>query len=628
MDTQYSELSNLPTTYAKQWWRNATINRRAWTWEDKNDLQHSGEWWQHAVIYQIFPWSFNDSDGDGSGDLQGIISKIDYIASLGVDAIWLSPIFESPMDDMGYDVTNMLDIDPMFGDLRDFDRLIEISHSFGLKVLMDQVWNHTSDKHPWFVESRKNRTNDKADWFVWADAKEDGSPPNNWLSAFMGKSAWQWDEHRQQYYFYNFLPSQPELNWRNPEVVEAILARARFWLDRGVDGFRMDAVNFLTHDEQLRDNPPRPEDAPLPDGVDADNPMVSQMFKYSFCRPENLDVLKPIRETIDEYPGATTLGEVTLCEDSIELSSQYVEGNDRLHLAYNSALLMEEPMSAKMMKEVMRRVQKHFPEGGQCWMVGNHDYGRLRSRWTGVDAEGQPYPDKFYHAIAALLISLPGGLCLYQGDELGLPEALIPKDIPEDKIRDPFGKALYPLVPGRDGSRTPMPWRDDEPNAGFTDAEEAWLPVPKQHYSYAVNIQNADPNSLLNTWRRLLHWRKRQPALIAGSFQMVETEEPLFGFVREYAEQRLLCLFNLSGKTIEYDLGELGSCENVVGLHFGGHRDDDRLTIPPYAAYFANIALADENLPLATWKFQEMTDGFSHSNGNGKRAKQPAEASV
>jgi alpha-glucosidase len=573
-----------------QWWRNPVINRRAWTWEDAANIQHSGEWWQHAIIYQIYPCSFYDTDGDGLGDLQGVISKLDYIASLGVDAIWLSPVFESPMEDWGYDVTDMFDIDPAFGNLQDFDRLVQIAHVFGLKIIIDQVWNHTSDKHPWFVESRKSRDSKKADWYVWADAKEDGSPPNNWLSAFMGRSAWQWDEQRSQYYLYNFLPSQPELNWHNPEVVDAILKRAKFWLDRGIDGFRLDAVNFYVHDEQLRDNPKRPKDASLPDGVDPDNPMVQYLFKYNFCRPENLELLQPIRELIERYPGVMTLGEVTLCEDSIELSGQYVEGDERLHMAYNSALLAEEPMTAKFMRQITERVQHHFRHGGQCWIVGNHDYGRLKSRWTGMDENGQPYSDSFYHMMAALLLSLPGAFCLYQGDELGLTEAQIPKDIPEAKIQDPFGQALYPVVPGRDGSRTPMPWTEETPNCGFTEAGEPWLPIPKKHFSHAVSAQNNDPNSLLNTWRRLLHWRKQQPALIAGTFESIETDEPIFGFIREYAEQRLLCLFNMSSETVEYDLSDYEECMPAAEVNFildGANRDWVR--IPSYGVFFGNI---------------------------------------
>jgi len=589
-DTPKQKLNRATAT--KPWWRNPVINRRAWTWEDSSNISHSGAWWQHAIIYQISPWSFMDSDHNGVGDLQGILSKMDYIASLGVDAIWLCPIFEAAMDDFGYDVTGMLDVDPLFGSMDDFDILLDVAHSLGLKILIDQVWNHTSHKHPWFVESRKSRDNPRADWYVWADSPDECSPPNNWVSAFMGKSAWEWDSHRGQYYFYNFLPSQPELNWHNPDVVDAILKRAKFWLDRGVDGFRLDAINFYIHDAELRDNPPRSEDAPKPEGVDPDNPMVDYEFKYNFCRPENLDLLKPIRELVDQYPGVVTLGEVTLCEDSVELSSQYVDGPDRLHMAYNSALLIDESMTADLMRRTMKRVQKHFTHGGQCWMVGNHDYGRLRSRWTGTDINGQPYTAEFYQMMAAVLLSLPGAFCLYQGDELGLPEAQIPKDIPEDEIKDPFGQALYPMVPGRDGSRTPMPWVGDALHCGFTPAEKPWLPIPKRHVSLAVDVQNRDPDSFLNTWRRLLHWRKQQPALIAGSFKLLDTDDPLFGFIREYAEQRLLCLFNISNGEIVYELKKYGACDPAQNLGFDFHKIGDRLELPPFGVFFANLPLS------------------------------------
>ncbi|MBE9125136.1 MULTISPECIES: alpha-glucosidase family protein [unclassified Coleofasciculus] len=571
------------------WWQTPVLNRRAWTWEDAHNMQRNGEWWQNATIYQISPQSFQDSDGNGTGDLDGIIDKLDYITSLGVDALWLCPIYESPMEDFGYDITDMRDIDPLFGSLNDFKRLLNIAHSLGLKIIIDQVWSHTSNQHPWFLESRKNRDNSKADWYIWADPKPDGSPPNNWLSAFMGKSAWQWAPEREQFYMFNFLSSQPDLNWHNPEVVNAVLERAKFWLDLGIDGIRIDAPNFFMHDPQLRDNPARPADAPQPEGVAPDNPMVRQMFKYNFCRPETLEALKPIRELIDQYPGVVTLGEVTLCDDSIALASDYVAGDKRLHMAYHSGLLIDEPISANLMRRMMEKVLTHFTQGGDCWIVGNHDYGRLRSRWTGKDAKGNPYPEEFYHMIAALLLSLPGAICLYQGDELGLTEARIPEDIPPEEIKDPFGQALYPAIKGRDSSRTPMPWNANEPNAGFTTAEKSWLPIPKAHYERAVNLQNQDPKSLLNTWRRLLHWRKKQPAMEAGNFEILDTEEPIFAFIRQYAEQRLLCIFNISDEPVRYDLSAHPECEETHGLGFPYHRQGNNLEIPGYSVFFGEL---------------------------------------
>lgn len=540
------------------WWRTPVINRRAWQWEDAHHRRHLGQWWQHAVIYQVFPWSFQDSSGNGLGDLQGILDRLSYIRALGVDAIWLTPIYPSKHEDAGYAVTQLDEIDPWLGDLEQFKALLAVAHDCGLKLLLDQVWNHTADGHPWFIESAGDRENPRADWYVWADADLQGGPPNNWLSAFTGGSAWHWHPSRQQYYLANFLPSQPELNWHCPAVVDALLTKARFWLDLGVDGFRVDAVNFFTHDPDLSDNPQRHAGDPLPDGIDPSNPMAQQRFINSFCRPTTLTKLSQIRSLLDQYPQVVSLGEVTLCEDSIALSGQYVTASEaaapRLHLAYNSALLQDQPLSTTMLRDIMAKTQQHFPGGGQCWMVGNHDYQRLRSRWTGKDAAGNPYPDDFYRMIAALLIALPGALCLYQGDELGLPLGEIPEDIAPAQIQDPFGKEMYPQLPGRDGSRTPMPWQQDAPNQGFTTASQPWLPIPESHRGLSVDQQNRDPNSLLNTWRRLLQWRKAQPALIAGGYEPLAAHDAVFAFRRHYAEQRLFCLFNLSGQEQEFAL--------------------------------------------------------------------------
>lgn len=572
----------------KAWWRSATINRRAWQWEDANHAIHDGEWWQNAIIYQISPWCFFDTTGNGKGDLNGIIEKLNYIASLNVDAIWLTPICESPMDDLGYDITDMQCVGSAFGTMDQFQQLLEIAHGMKLKVILDQVWNHTSDQHPWFQESRQSRDNPKADWYVWADPKPDGSPPNNWLSSFIGKSAWKWEPQRQQYYFFNFLESQPDLNWHNPDVVDAILQRAKFWLDAGVDGLRIDAVNYFLHDEQLRDNPTRSEEDSPPDGVPPDNPLADQILCNSFNRPETLDLLKPIRELVDQYPGVMTLGEVTLCEDSIQLASQYVDGKDRLHMAYHSGLLVNQPMTATLMHDVLQRVVEQFHTGGACWIVGNHDYGRLRSQWTGKDANGNPYPDEFYHMMAALLLSLPGAFCLYQGDELGLKVAQIPEDIAPEQIRDPFGKALYPDVVGRDGSRTPMPWTADAPHAGFTTGKP-WLPVPEHHCDRAVDRQHRDPNSILNTWRKFLHWRKDQPALEAGQLNLLEAEEPLLAFERGYAEQSLLCIFNISDRSAQYELHGV-SLERVFHIREpAAEVVGDTVKLPAYGTFFAKI---------------------------------------
>jgi len=579
----------------KTWWRVPAINRRDWQWEDANAATQDGEWWQNAIIYQISPWSFLDTDGDGKGDLNGIIERLDYIVSLGVDAIWLTPIYESPMDDLGYDITNMREIGAEFGNMDDFRRLLGVAHAMKLKVIVDQVWNHTSDQHPWFVESRQSRDNPKADWYVWADPKPDGSPPNNWLSSFTGKCAWKWEPHRQQYYFFNFLESQPDLNWYNDEVIEAILKRAKFWLDLGVDGLRIDAVNFFLHDRLMRDNPPRPESVPPPDGVPKDNPLTQQMLTHSFNRPATPQRIRPLRDLVDRYPGVVTLGEVTLCEDSIKLASRYTKGNHRLHLAYHSGLLFDEPMTASRMRHILERVAKLFADGGTCWIVGNHDYGRLRSRWTGKDENGKPYPDEFYRMMAALLLSLPGAFCLWQGDELGLPIAEIPGDIAPSEMKDPFGKALYPDVVGRDGSRTPMPWTPEAPSGGFTTAAKPWLPIPSDHLARSVRHQHRDTRSLLNTWRRLLHWRRNQPALEAGKLDLLEVQGTVLAFSRHYAEHHLLCLFNMSREPARYDLSPYDTCEVVRSLEFNFSIDGNQVLLGPYSPFFGR-------LPAAGWR--------------------------
>lgn len=563
--------------HGRCWWRDPGLSRRG----------RSVDWWENAVIYQIAPWSFQDTDGDGTGDLQGVIRRLDYITSLSVDAIWLTPIYDSPMDDLGYDVIDMCEIGSVFGTMENFDTLVELVHERGMKLVLDMVWNHTSDRHPWFQESRANRSNSKADWYVWADPGADGGPPNNWRSVFNGESGWRYVESRGQYNYFNFLESQPDLNWHNEEVRRAVLKRARFWLDRGIDGMRLDAVNFYCHDAQLRDNPVRRPGQRKPDGIDPGNPAAEHCFVNSFCREETLAFLKPLRELSNEYPGTMLLGEVTLCEDTIDLAAQYVRGHDRLHLAYHSGLHFDEALTAERLHALIDKVLQRFIDGGACWIVGNHDYGRLRSYWGGKD---RPYGDDFYHMVAALLICLPGALCLWQGDELGLPEARIPEDIPQQQIRDPFGKLLYPTIKGRDGSRTPMPWQHDAPHAGFT-AAEPWLPIPESHLERAVDLQNADPRSLLNTWRRLLHWRYRQPALKAGSCKLLPLDGDRLALIREHAEQRLLCLYNLSESEADVDLSGLGPLRPVQGLGYP-HRSNGKrahLKLPPWGVLFADI---------------------------------------
>ena len=547
-------------------------------------MQSQNNWWSSAVIYQIYPRSFVDSNADGIGDLPGILQKLDYVANLGVDAVWISPFFKSPMQDFGYDISDYRAVDPIFGTLEDFQDILQAAHDRNLKVLIDQVWNHTSDQHPWFLESRESRDNPKADWYVWVDPKPDGTPPNNWLATF-GGSAWTWEPRRQQYYLHNFLESQPDLNWYNPEVVQAILDTAKFWLDMGVDGFRLDVVNFFTYDRSLQDNPMRPTDMPRPAGASANDPFFAQINLYNFCQPDTLDLLRPIRQLMDSY-GATTLAEISSAEDTLLISSEYVKGKDRLHTAYNSSLMTDEPLTAQRLKTLIQRVEELFSEGVICWTAGTHDFPRLKSRWSKYQPSEAFLQDAFDHMFAALIISLKGSCCIYQGDELGLTQA----DIPHEKMQDPFGIQGYPHVLGRDGSRTPMPWLKEAAHAGFTQAVEPWLPIPEDHRYQAMDVQDVDPDSLLNKYRRLIQWRKQQPALNEGDLTLVEMDnERLVGFVRACSRQQLLCIFNLSPETVYQTLEDFHGYAPADELDFLDRRYHDTLELPPFGVFFANL---------------------------------------
>ncbi|MGD1859199.1 MAG: alpha-glucosidase family protein [Leptolyngbyaceae cyanobacterium] len=553
-------------------------------------MQTNVDWWRSAVIYQIYPRSFADSNGDGIGDLPGILQKLDYVTSLGVDAIWISPFFQSPMKDFGYDISNYRDVDPIFGTLDDFKSVMTAAHDRQLKVLIDQVWNHTSHEHPWFIESRQNRTNPKADWYVWVDAKPDGTPPNNWLSTF-GGSAWTWEPQRQQYYLHNFLTEQPDLNLYNPEVLTAILDTAEFWLKMGVDGFRLDVVNFFTYDRSLKDNPLRPADMPRPTGASPNDPFFAQINRYNFCQSATLDLLKPIRELMDRY-GAVTLAEISSAEDALTTSSDYVKGRNRLHMAYNSSLMTDEPLTAQRLIQLIQRVEALFADGVICWTAGTHDFPRLKSRWHEYKPSNAFLQDAFDHMFVALIVSLRGSCCIYQGEELGLTQA----DIPHAKMQDPFGIQGYPKVLGRDGSRTPMPWRKDDRNAGFTETAEPWLPIPDEHRPLSVDVQEADPNSLLRKYRQILHWRQQQPALNKGNLQLLNlSDERLVGFVRACDAQRLLCIFNISPETIYEDLSDFPKCKPTGMEIFGDRSYRTTLEIPPFGVFFGNLEECSEN---------------------------------
>nr|AGT18053.1 alpha-glucosidase [uncultured bacterium] len=522
-------------------------------------------WWRGAVIYQIYPRSFLDSNGDGVGDLPGIIAKLDYIAGLGVDAIWISPFFKSPMADFGYDIADFRDVDPLFGTLEDFDRLLDRAHALGLKVMIDQVLSHCSIEHEWFRESRASRDNPKADWFVWADAKPDGTPPNNWLSIF-GGMAWTWEPRRRQYYLHNFLSSQPDLNFHNPEVRAAQIDNLRFWLDRGVDGFRLDSINFPYHDAQLRDNPAKPPELRTGRGFSPDNPYAFQYHYYNNTQPENLGLLEDVRALLDRYPDAGALGEIS-SEDSLATTAEYCNER-RLHMGYSFELLTEESSPAYI-RATVEALEAKMTEGWPCWAISNHDVQRAVTRWGG-DAAGDDDTDALAKQLVALVCSLRGTVCLYQGEELGLSEA----EVAFEDLQDPYGITFWPTFKGRDGCRTPMPWTD-APSAGFTSGKP-WLPLAASHRAAAVSVQQDDAHSVLSAVRDFLAWRKEMPALREGSIAFYDTAEPVLMFRREHLGQVMLLAFNLSADPADLAL-PAGEWEQIdvpgveLGAMEGGH---------------------------------------------------------
>ena len=506
----------------------------------------ASDWWRGCVIYQVYPRSFQDTSGDGIGDIRGIIERLDHIESLGVDAIWLAPFFKSPMADFGYDVSDYCDVDPMFGTLSDFDALIEKAHGKGLKIIIDQVISHTSDRHAWFQESRSSRDNEKADWYVWADSKPDGTAPNNWLSVF-GGPAWEWDTVRRQYYMHNFLASQPDLNFHNPDVQDAILDTVRFWLDRGVDGFRLDTVNFYVHDKQLRDNPPldlSTEDGNFM-GVDAPdtNPYGFQDHLYDKSQPENIDFLKRFRALLDEYEGRTTVGEVGDGRRSLKTVAAYTNGGDKLHMCYTFDMLGAE-FSAEHFRRSIANFQSVVKDGWVCWAFSNHDVERHVSRWL---REGDD-PAHLARFAITMLSSFRGSICLYQGEELGLPEA----ELNFEDLVDPYGIRFWPAYKGRDGCRTPMVWERDGNNAGFSEGARTWLPIPDSHREHAVDQQESLKGSLLNHYRETLAFRKAHASLVDGPMTFLETNKDLLAFVRGEGEERFLFVFNLDRSPAEW----------------------------------------------------------------------------
>ena len=534
------------------------------------------QWYKGAVIYQVYPRSFQDSNNDGIGDLKGIINRIDYIKSLGVDAIWISPFFKSPMKDFGYDISDYRDIDPLFGDLNDFDELISQAHDRNIKIIIDQVLSHTSDQHQWFTDSRENQNNDKADWYVWAEAKDDGTAPNNWLSIF-GGGAWQWEPRRGQYYLHNFLTEQPDLNFHNPDVRQAVLDNVEFWLKKGVDGFRLDAINFCYHDAQLRDNPAKPKDKRQGRGFSEDNPYAFQYHYYNNTQPENIEFMQDIRTLLNKYPGTVSLGEIS-SEDSLATMAQYTQGGDKLHMGYSFELLTND-YSSEYIRTTVQTLEQRMTEGWPCWAFSNHDVERVASRWS-ENGEINPQQCKM---LTALLASLRGSVCMYQGEELGLGEATVAFE----DLQDPYGITFWPNFKGRDGCRTPMPWEQaDSPHAGFSDVKP-WLPVDDAHKQQSVAVQTNKSNSILNAYREFMAWRKNQAVLLEGDIEFIETPEPVLAFYRILGAQKMLCLFNLSSQQTAINMPTSIVKEYIELSHHSAKLSQDTLTLEPYACFYA-----------------------------------------
>ncbi len=536
----------------------------------KTTTPAAAEWWRGAVVYQIYPRSFLDTNGDGVGDLKGIAAGLDHVASLGVDAVWLSPFFTSPMNDFGYDVADYRGVDPIFGTLADFDAVLEKAHCVGLKVIIDQVYSHTSDQHNWFRESRQDRVNPKADWFVWADPKPDGSPPNNWQSVFAG-GAWEWDSRRRQYYLHNFLPSQPDLNVHNKDVQNALLDVAKFWLDRGVDGFRLDALNFAMHDPALRDNPPAKKD-----GKALTRPFDYQDHIHNQSHPDIPKFLERIRSLTNQYESIFTVAEVVGPQPLAEMKSFTANGK-RLNSAYNFSFLYADKLTGELTKETVRDWGRTPNEGWPSWAFSNHDAPRHVSRWA--EKDNTKRAAKLY---AMLLLSLRGNAFLYQGEELGLPQA----DVPFDRLQDPEAIANWPLTLGRDGARTPFPWHASKPNAGFS-VGAPWLPVDSKHASLAVSAQEQDEHSVLHFMRRLIAMRKSCPPLQYGDLKFLEETNGLLVFHRKFEDQTALCVFNLEDEARAW---RPASEEPFTKLFSAGLEDKNAATpeqLPPLSGYIA-----------------------------------------
>ena len=488
-------------------------------------------WWQRGIIYQVYPRSFMDSNGDGVGDLRGLISRLDYLRGLGVDAVWLSPIFPSPMKDFGYDVSDYTGIHPLFGTLEDFDLLIREAHAHKIKLVLDFVPNHTSDQHPWFIESRSSRDNLKRDWYIWRDPAPSGGPPNNWLSNF-GGSAWEYDPKTEQYYYHAFLREQPDLNWRNPQVIEAMLNVLRFWLERGVDGFRVDVLWHLIKDEQFRDNPVNPD---WREGAD---PYQRLLELHTTDQAEVHAVVTRMRRLVDQYQDRVLIGEIYL---PVERLVQYYGVNlSGVHVPFNFQLLLAK-WHARDIARIISQYEAALPKGGwPNWVLGNHDRPRIVSRVGSKQAR----------VAAMLLLTLRGTPTLYYGDEIGMHDV----EIPPEKVQDPFEKNVPGRGLGRDPQRTPMQWSAAK-NAGFT-AGKPWLPIAEDYAQNNVEAERDDPLSILSLYMQLINVRRGEPALEVGELERIDTAGDLLTYIRRDGESAFLVALNFGSEPQVIDISD------------------------------------------------------------------------
>lgn len=527
-------------------------------------------WWQSGVVYQIYPRSFQDSTGDGTGDLPGVIQRLDYLVSLGVDAIWLSPFYPSPMADFGYDISDYRDVDPLFGTLEDAERLIREAHDRGLKVIVDYVPNHTSDQHPWFVESRRSRDGPKRDWYIWHDPNEDGGVPNNWRSVF-GGSAWTLDEATGQFYLHSFLEEQPDLNWRNPDVQREMMDVLRFWLDRGVDGFRVDVLWLLIKDDQFRDDPPNPD-------YDPDKPGSWELKQvYSGNRPEVHNIVRMMRDTVDEYDRRLLIGEVYL--EFAELVRYYGEDLQGAHLPFNFSLILN-PWEVDVVADLITWYEAELPDGAwPNWVLGNHDQSRLATR-VGADQT---------RVAAMLLLTLRGTPTIYYGEEIGMSDVSIPK---EEQV-DPAGKVI-PWM-NRDPERTPMQWEAGL-RAGFTTGEP-WLPIADDADEVNVAVQREDRESLLSFYRWLLQFRRSEAAISLGDYERVWHEGGVLAYVRTDGKRRFLIALNFGGEdaSLPLDGADSGTVVVSTGISRVGSQVTGSVDLAAHEGVIVALPLVDND---------------------------------